>query len=155
MKKYPELPVFSNIIHDTPVGKGSLKKKVVLVTSVQELNEIVYKHSSTKSSAYQVKVAISLLPEQVNARLEQKTNQYLESCGCKEGALTAIVLLILGWLFRLEGGWLFSNVFFDMTIVFLFGAIAGKVLTYIVLRIKLTTQLKKADDFDSQANPTQ
>jgi hypothetical protein len=117
----------------------------IVVASLEELGQIVNKHTFTKTSINKVKIKISAIPEQESARLEQSTNKYLESCGCRQGMFAGIVLLVFGWFFRVEGGWLFCNVFTDMTIVFLTGAIAGKVLTYAVLRIKLAIQLRHAE----------
>ncbi len=115
----------------------------LVVTSLQQLIFLVDQPTITRSAAYQVKIAISGIHGHMNAQLEQQTNEYLKSCGCKEGMVAGILLLVFGWLLRLEGGWVFDNAFLDMATIFLVGAVAGKVGTYAVLRFKMAILLKR------------
>jgi hypothetical protein len=137
----------TNVIRNSLTGNGKTSVKLpVIITSLHELTSIIYNHSPKNTGIHEVKLGIDDLSGELNARLEQNTNQFLSSCGCNEGTFSGISLLLLRLVLPGEGGWLFSNAFVDIPMILFIGAIAGKILTYLVLRFKLTRQLRKASE---------
>lgn len=116
----------------------------IKVTSLPNLLRLLRKPSLTKSAQYRIVLAIDGIPYERNQSLEKKSNLYLQSCGCREGMLSGIALLVLGIVFRPPDGFVFSSIWLDAFLLFLFGAVAGKLATYAFLYTRALADVRKA-----------
>lgn len=130
------------------MGKSDKEtNKYIIVTSLTKLFRILRRPSLTISADYRVELVLEGVPQELNKKLEKKTNRYLHSCGCREGMLSGIVLLAIDIVFRPPSGLVFTSIWLDAILLFLIGAVAGKVSTYAFLYARVLVDVKKAKKY--------
>lgn len=110
------------------------------VTNVEDLQEILKKHTWYLPGAERVKLEFEELNENENSTYQSNLNDLLNACGCKSGAVMAIVSGLLYILFLLFISVIEINIWHLVYTVtaFFVGGLIGKVygLFYAKSRMK-------------------
>lgn len=128
-------------------------KKAILpreVTTISKLMDLLRRPSLTKSAQYRIVLTIEGIPQELNKSLELKANQYLQSCGCKEGMITGISFMFGSIVIRHFYGFSLSSFLINSGFYFLIGAVLGKLTTYFFLYSIVILEIRKVNIYLSK-----
>src|SRR6187402_1359631 len=109
----------------------------VNIDSLPVLKKSLRRPTANRHQHLMVTVCIPGLTEKQLQELENKTNRYLNNCGCRQGMVLGILLIATRCLYFSAGSWIIRNLYFDLVILLFLGMITGKLGTIIFYRISL------------------
>lgn len=109
----------------------------VNIDSFPVLKKLLRRPKTNPHQHLMVTVCIPGLTEKQHQELENKTNRYLNTCGCRQGMVLGILLIATRCLYFSAGSWIVRNVYFDLVILLFLGMITGKLGTIVFYRVSL------------------